>query len=291
MNLELPAGPPSEGDTQALLDAHWEWNKVLAGLIDAEVRPLIETVAKRGDKASGAILALLMRVTAWLKTAEKLREPSDFQAIAAGVRSLFEISVDLTLLHHDREGHPIVKMLAWNDSARLKSAVNAKRFVEKNPLTIPAMVQPMLDFIERNQSRIEGLRLHFWPDKSGKTGAHPPRWTGRPLDQDAIRADRLAPRKFVEFYALRYSWICWYVHGSVLAGVGGMEQRFFHQFMMFSLYDLAPFATTAAEMALKYLNQWNQGTKELFSKLASRQKETIHTAFKAHPARTTPFGD
>ncbi|MGI9106051.1 MAG: hypothetical protein ACR2G4_07370 [Pyrinomonadaceae bacterium] len=89
----------------------------------------------------------------------------------------------------------------WDLSAQYQMAIASVQFQkelrskEKSP-----DIQAAQDFIQRNQSFVEGLRENRWPEWKDKKGKylHPPRWTGNgDLRPDIQIADKSPFRSLI----------------------------------------------------------------------------------------------
>jgi hypothetical protein len=280
------ATQPTLGDPFALADAHHFGCRVVADFIDQQVRPRIDAAAA-ADPTLMHLAGILLRVVGWLRTIQKLNEPADFQAAAAGARTIFEISIDLTLLEFDKTQHTFEKLHAWERSAKFRHAAAVARHYDGKPGPLPGEVATMIGFAKRWAPAIEADRVRRWPDKKGK-GRHPDRWTGHDLRHDAIEADKLAHRGFVEFYASRYQQICWYVHGSGLTGVANINEEMFPALTLIAFDAIGQFAIVAAEMAVRLAGHWDAQADLAIQSLAKGRKVAIAKVYVGHPARKRP---
>jgi hypothetical protein len=170
---------------------------------------------------------LFLRSCRWLRTLEKLDIlEGDFQAIVAANRALLELCVDVIRLTATQGDDGARQMRSWEESAKLRYSKKILSFHQGKPLSEEA--GQAAGFIRRCESRIESLRLIYWPDrKSGNPptrGRHPDRWTQRNLADDAGLADEIAAPAIAaelqmslqQFYETEYPRLCWSVHGSGL---------------------------------------------------------------------------
>jgi hypothetical protein len=270
-------------DTFALADAHHFGCRVVADFIDQNVRPRVDAAAA-ANPALTHLAGILLRAVGWLRTTQKLNEPADFQAAAAGARTIFEISVDLTLLAFDGNEHTFDKLHAWERSAKYRHAATVARHYDGKPGPFPGEVATMIGFAQRWAPAVEADRVRRWPDKRGK-GRHPDRWTGHDLRHDAIEADKLADRGFVEFYTSRYQQICWYIHGSGLTGVANVDEEMFPALTLIAFDAIGQFAIVAAEMAVRLAGYWDAEADLAIQHLAKTRKGAIAVVYVKHPAR------
>lgn len=265
----------------------------IASFIGSEVQKQIDEARKGGvsSEAVSAIAVMLSRTKAWLGSVDRLRHPSDFQAIQTGTRFMFEVAVDMTLLHYDRAGHPIEKMLAWGESAKLKNSEAAKEFVDQQPKGAPLLpgVQPRLDFLRDQASNVEGLRKKFWPSDSNKKIKHPTRWTGsRNLRVDATDADQLRNGSFLQFYLLTYPHNCWHVHAGIV-GAANMDIDDLAGIVTVAYRPLINYSLLVVELSLRYLNRWTPDLETRFEAFTSAVEKEIVDGFIEHPDRATDY--
>ncbi len=209
---------------------------------------------------------LLRRVMAWLHTIKKLDQPSDFQALHAGLRALFELAVDLTLLLRDPAASPD-RIQAWEESAKLKAA---ERIVSRyRGQSIPAHLQAQTNYVSSHADRVRELRRTHW----SRPGSHPPRWTGRNLERDARVASDLEPGAgFAAFYDEMYAQACWHVHGSTLVGVRGLPAGSFAAMAAIAAHEVSQLALLAGRQALRLLGCYDGITENRF---AQHEKEIV----------------
>jgi hypothetical protein len=167
------------------------------------------------------VLNLYMRVLAWMRTVRKLNEPGDVQAMAAAVRALFELSVDLTLVVTDETHTALPKMRAFEHRLLFKKVRAGRLYLEKarksgataRELEYAEHMAPEA-YLRREQSKVESEKALFWPKNE------PPRWTGQDLGSDVRQIDTRDPHLRMEhYYEVWYRQACWLVHGSTLTGV------------------------------------------------------------------------
>jgi hypothetical protein len=231
-----------------------------------------KAASKEATEAHRQFHGVFLRTLAWMHTLTKLNEPVDFQAVVVASRALFEIAVDTVLMLRDPKANPAEKMIAWEDSAKLKSATRAVEFFARAGHAVSEPCVPMQDYVKKHAARIERLRATYWPGKNGK-GRHPDRWTGRHLGEDAAAADALLPSgDFTEFYATVYPARCWNTHGSGLAGVRHLDSAEFPGVSALAFGDCATFALLVAEEGLRAMALWS---------------EVVEREFKDHDERST----
>jgi hypothetical protein len=244
--------------------AQAEWNacRLVHDFVNGRVRPLVAHAAStRGAPDSDYFRDVLLRMLAWTHTLRKLHEPADVQAVNVASRTLFEIAVDVTILHFD-QANPPAKVLAWEASSKLKAADRACEFAKKRGKPPPPHAA---GYVARESASIQADRAKYWGSK------HPrDRWTGRNLEQDAMAATSLFGEvDFEETYATRYNQLCWNTHGSGLAGLRGFSTTEFPALSAVAFHECARFALATAKVVLLHLGLWESLARE-FEELRQR---------------------
>jgi hypothetical protein len=275
---------PGLGDPFALASAHHVGCRTVANFIDQRVRPRIDAVAASNPNL-GYLRGILLRVVEWLRTTDKLNEPGDFQAAAAGARAVFEISVDLTLLEFDKAHHTFEKVQAWEASAQQRHGMKLGQYYEGRPGPVPPGVEFKIASAKASEPAAREERARLWPHMKGR---HPDRWTGRNLGRDAIEAETLAARGFAEFYANHYPRTCLYVHGSGLARVAGLSTELFPVLSTIAFDTIGRFAIVVAEMTLRLAGHWDTEADRAIQDLAKTRRAEIDKVYAEHPARKGP---
>ena len=141
-----------------------------------------------------------------------------------------------------------------------------------------------LKYIATDEARIMKLRAKWWPLGEGKKPKHPEhRWTRRTLERDAHEATkRFRSGKFDEYSAARYPQMCWYTHGTGLAGIRGISGELFPGIAAGALEECARFALIATEITLRHFRIRETATVE-FAAL-----EEQRTLAKANVLKITP---
>ncbi len=206
------------------------------------------------------IYGQLVRVDSWLGSLAKLSDPSDFQPISAGCRSILETAVDLILIGADKSR--VQALIDWEFSAKHKHACAVVAFLDGGGVSGEDHSESR-EFSRTAQAQTTAIRLkHGWLDKKKKGSPkpiHPPRWTGRNLDVDCAEADKgqaAGGFSFRAFYETRYRPICWDVHGSALV-TRSIKKDVFPYIAARALDECAELSLIAARSCLKTLAVWS----------------------------------
>ncbi len=233
-----------------IAQAEWNGCRLVHEFANGRVRALVEQGGRSSSTPDPDYYPdVLLRMLAWTHTLTKLHEPADVQAVNVASRTLFEIAVDVTILHFD-PANPPAKILAWEASSKLKAAVRACEFAKRRGQPSPPHEA---GYVARESASIQAERAKFWQGKHPKE-----RWTGRSLEQDATAATKLFPEvDFEETYATRYNQLCWNTHGSGLAGLRGLSMDAFPALSAVAFHECAKFALATTKVILLHLGLWN----------------------------------
>jgi hypothetical protein len=236
---------------------------------------------------------LLARVHPWIMTLGRLANASDFQAVIGCDRALFELTVDLTLMRFAKADYPPEKMLAWDESAKLKACHAIERHFSKRGAAVPQRFQAQMTFINRNEGPITALRAkYFRLDKNGKP-RHPARWTDATLEADAMAAHAATPKAFEwpvdleAFYATRYPPICWNVHGSGAAGMRFIPEANIPLLGAQAMVECLDFAVRCAMLVLIEFGLFGATAKTAFVE-CQRKRTAILNQILGQPEPSSP---
>jgi hypothetical protein len=270
----------------ALAEAGWEECRLVHEFLNQRVRPhIVQAVEREPSTDSDTFHGEFLRLLAWMRTLWKLNEPADFQAASGATRALLEIAIDVALMHFE-ESSPPAKLLAWEESAKLKATVKIRDYFAQQGLEPPTdKYAHEMAFLARHSKRIEELRATHWPvrqkaqgcakrgdesapaaapedapqEEESARGRHPrDRWTGRNLEADAAKATDLFPDgKFAEFYATRYQQLCWNTHVLGLAGIRGLGLEVFPGLLALAFGECARPALAGTKVILLHFKLWD----------------------------------
>ncbi len=217
-------------ETRAYTEELYKGVPIASRFMYERVIPSLQAISGDPLKPVDSLQGLYVRACFWMQSLKKLRTHQDYQAILACNRSLFEITVDLILLSEGREPYTDERMFWWEQSAKLKAAVELEKYFKKR---VPSAYKAYVDFIHREESSIKKKREALWPHRKKKTehpcgkkkAEHPSRWTGNDLLTDARKADKFQKTdikaylgiSLEEFYETQMRRINTTVHGSALS--------------------------------------------------------------------------
>ncbi len=216
--------------------------------LEQDVRPIADR-AVSADTVT--VIGLFTRALAWTRTLRILRSPEHVQAATAGARALFEICVDLALLHHERTSFPVAMMELWEDSAKLDTAEKVATFYGNNA---PSPLQEARLAFRQSAEIVIARRKALWGIRE-----HPrQRWTKRSLRDDARAADQREPKLALErYYVERFAELCWNTHGSGLVGIRRLESEELSATLTQVLDDSSRLSVHIGRLTLEYLGEFN----------------------------------
>jgi hypothetical protein len=157
------------------------------------------------------------------------------------------------------------RVLAWEQSAKLKQVDAAIRYYERLGQPVPEARSKAYGGFQRSRATIERCRAQF-----GWKG-HPDRWTGRGLLDDARAADKLENGfRFEEWYETRYREVCWNVHSSAFV-MRSLDKDHFPAMMMFAFKTGAELAVVSARWVLRGFGLWTNDLEAQFDALHKRR--------------------
>ena len=227
------------------LNAYKEYHPYIEGILPAPGRMMRDRVITKN---------LWPRAFGWVSSLQKLNGTIDYQAIAAGCRSLIEILVDVVLLTEADGDEAAGQMFIFADSEKFKMCQSATKYFKDRGEAVPDEYSEQEGFIARNFDRVMMARKERWG------GKHPMRWTGRDLSQDVEAIDKRHSAIFIEelempltkLYRTEYRRICWHIH-SGLASTWEMPAETFSTIAGFSLKWSAELAMLIVQFILKDL--------------------------------------
>ena len=142
-----------------------------------------------------------------VQTLVSLGGPQDFQVVAMIARNLFETSVELALIHTEKDAAE--RISCFSDVEKLRIARRLVRFKEEYPeATVDVSIYQ--NYVHSQSDAIEAGQKRLWP-----VALKVEHWSG--ISSLADRADKLGD-PFHEWYNVYYPQMSFYVH-SGLVGV------------------------------------------------------------------------
>lgn len=203
-------------------NATFEGIKALRAFSEAHLRGVLQGLLATTEREQ-AVLRLYYRLAAYLATVYRLDSPIHFQSIAGAARSIFELALDLALIHADTTTESITRLNAFTRVERYRVAKRLVDFYANRP------VPPDFNITEQSQvcadaaetAAVEGLITQFWDH------GWPTHWSR--FGDARSRAAHVGAR-WEERYVRHYSILSWQIHSSVV-GVAGLAQELFDVFV------------------------------------------------------------
>jgi hypothetical protein len=175
----------------------------------ANLHPLL--VPGRNPRCD-AFRILQARITSLLISLSQLNHPVHAQAVAATSRTVFELSLDIQLLHRNVYNDGLDRFLLFTEVERLRSATKLVEYDAGHPGEIERDLDAERQFIAANGQRLRPAAERMWNLRPGRWPKH---WSG---EDTRRRAARLGSE---HLYMLFYPTLSWYVHPGAV-GFGGM---------------------------------------------------------------------
>jgi Family of unknown function (DUF5677) len=175
-----------------------------------------------------AVMTLLYRAIGYLASIRKLNSAMHVQTVSSSTRSLFEIGVDLELLHHDGTDDSVQRLEAFTKVERYRVAQKSVDYFADHPLpddyTID--VQRALVTNPTQQAEIERLIILYWGrNRAGKLN-WPKHWS---RFADTRARARTVGGVWEQRYVRHYYTLSWQIHAG-LTGVADLPRRTFDGF-------------------------------------------------------------
>lgn len=254
--------------------ARWNWEmyhscvRVMAEFYDKELHDVLLNTPK-GAPGPNMAWGLYLRTECWLSSVVRMDNPRDIQAIAGACRSLLEIMVDLVHIRHDFTGEHVRKMLAWEQSNKLKQATNLLRYYTETNQPLPKGYQPQADFVKNQGPTIIADRAKYWNGRAAE------RWTDRSLEIDCKAADKLENFNLLHFYATNYRHICWHVHGSGMTGIRELDEVGVYTFAALGMLHCADMGSKIARLVMQEIGDLWRYDKRLHAQYILAEKNQL----------------
>jgi len=166
-------------------------------------------------------LATYYRTAGIVDSLLRLDNATYFQAAAMLARSLFELAVDIKLV--DKIPNGWMKMVFFVDVEKLRCARQMIEFAKANPDRATDVLS-QIEFVAKNEMRIDQNRRTLWPPKNPNSAGLPDlrHWSELTL----AKRTELLGEPFDATYKFQYPRLSWYVH-SGLTGVVNLPAEFF----------------------------------------------------------------
>jgi len=175
-----------------------------------------------------AIVDTYYRAHLCLSSMVKLNELQYFQQVVSSARTIFELLVDLKILHSDKSDRTTKIFHAFPQIAKYKSAEQMVQFSLNNPGNMPrefTQRKKYLDDPANSKKKIGGIITKHWGLSNRGNQKRPQdirHWTGLDFRK---RVSDLGV-EYEQLYLEIYDWQSWYIHSGSTGYVGFDKETF-----------------------------------------------------------------
>jgi len=175
---------------------------------------LIKDLKGREDGMTSrtTILNIYGKIYFWVQSMIRLDGPQHCLALAASVRAILELYVDLNLIDQGKITNDAEKYFSFPKVEKWRSAksiVDMRNQFHLNITNETEVEDEYLDNEDYSDSNIEKLRVRLWGKTKTGNPVMPRHWTSRNLKQ---RVELLDDPEIVDRYISSYYWCNWCVH-------------------------------------------------------------------------------
>jgi hypothetical protein len=221
--MSKPPEIPSGDDLEAVpvdkgVEAFFQGTDFILAFSDKVLIPVLRGQLSLSDREK-AIVGTYYRIHLWLRSLICLNAPQHFQAIAVGVRSLYELGIDLELLAINDKRERLAKFFAFTQVERFRAAKKLVDYCDSHEACSNIENAELRAFQAEASVRaiVDAARKLHWPTLTEKK-KYPQHWTGLSISQRA----ELAGADYQEIYVELFPLLSWYVH-SGFAGIAGLS--------------------------------------------------------------------
>lgn len=206
-----------------LASASYEELKAIVEVAKKHIEPISSTI-KDGNDKEAAIHAIYKRQYAWGKTLIKLDSRSDFQALAAAARSMFELAVDMRLISENKISDCVPKYHSFSEVDRYKRSQQIVTYVKdsRGASRIDDTENQKHINDTATKTKVDQLLNQYWKNKQGKTHC-PVHWSGFGMPNRVALLDI----DYQDTYWKLYKSLSWHIHSGT-AGYSGFNTDFFY---------------------------------------------------------------
>jgi len=175
-----------------------------------------------------AVMTLLYRAIGYLASIRKLNSVMHVQAVSASTRSLFELGIDLALLHQDQTNNSVERLEVFTRVERFRIAQKSVDYFGNHPMPDDFSIDVQRALVTDNIQRAEVERLiilHWGRNNRGDLN-WPKHWSR--FGDTRTRA-RAVGEGWEQRYVRHYYTLSWQIHAA-LSGVADLPLRTFHGF-------------------------------------------------------------
>ena len=180
-----------------------------------EVLPLLQTTLDLKPEEQ-CFIGIYYRARSNVETILEITHAKHFQAAAMLARSIFELAVDVKMLHIVPNGW--LKVMIFNDVERLRCARKVVAFKSKHPDT-QVDVSTFDEFINSNAARVDALAKSTWASPTDRQ-----HWSGMRIGERVA----LLGSSMHKIYEVDYPRLSWYAHSGLTGVLNLPSETFVH---------------------------------------------------------------
>ena len=189
-----------------------------------------------GRTSKTVTLRIYGRIYLWIQSMIKMDGPEHCLALAASLRAILELYVDLNLIDQSKIKDGAEKFFSFTRVEKWKSAkkiVEMRKQFKLNTVDKESSLEEYLSKPDNSDSNIKKLRAKLWGKTKKKKPAQPKHWSHQDLRQ---RVNLLEDPEIADRYTSSYYWCNWCVHPMYFEMINNIEN--IHLFN-WQLYELA----------------------------------------------------
>jgi len=173
-------------------------------------------------------MTLLYRAIGYLASIRRLNSAIHVQSVSGAARSLFEIGLDLALLHQDRTNNAVEPIAAFTTVERFCVAVKTVEYFANHAVPNDYSIEQQRRLVTdpARRAEVEQLILNHWGRNRAGDLNWPKHWS---TFHDARGRARAVGDRWEERYVREYYQLSWHIH-SGLTGVADLPARTFEGF-------------------------------------------------------------
>ena len=223
-----------------------------------------------------AIVGSYYRIVGWLKVLRELNSPAHYQAVSSSARSIFELMLDIKLIHSDTSDNLVKKFHAFPEIEKYRAAKNLVSYCEKtNNNKIQYSNQKKFIDGDEKSIAIESLVIKLWGTNSKGKPNWPKHWSGKNIYE---RANDLGP-DVKDLYMEFYPFLSWHIHSGSTGYAGMPKETLEAAFgLMHGMIQKVVIDTTeicAKEMKIDKIDNLEKPFNEMISDLRKKTVEII----------------
>lgn len=213
---------------------------------------------ENGRTSKTSILNIYGRIYLWIQGMIKLDGPECCLTLAASVRAILELYVDLNLIGQGKITDGAEKYFSFPTVEKLRSAkgiVDIRKQFRLNTTNETTPVDEYLSKPENSDSNINVLGARLWGKTKKGNAVIPKHWTNQDLRQ---RVELLDDPDVADTYVSSYYWCNWCVHSMYFDMINNVENVHLFNWHLYEIaYKMFRSATELVNNTIKVLPKAN----------------------------------